>query len=187
MKNLTVYTLEQVDHLIQPAEFLDATLKSPALNVFHDFRINHPMLIDADTRAFDTEEMMRHERSWLKLVVDSQQEMVGILSHEHFSSQSLMQQVSKSVKAKDLLVADLMRPRSEIMALSYQQIQHCTVGDVLNTLQKAGEAYCMVIDRDNHQIRGMISARDITNRLHIAPVQIEKSPALVNLFDRQYA
>ena len=92
MRTLTAYTLDQIDHLIQPAEFLDATLKSPALNVFHDFRINHPMLIDADTRAFDTEEMMRHERSWLKLVVDSQQEMVGILSHEHFSSQSLMQQ-----------------------------------------------------------------------------------------------
>ena len=30
----------------------------------------------------------------------------------------------------------------------------------------------VVIDRDSHQIRGIISARDITTRLHINPVII---------------
>lgn len=187
MRKLTVYTLDQVDHLVQPAEFQDATLTSPALSIFTDFRTSNPMLLDADTNAVEAEEMMRQEHNSLKLVVDRQQEMVGVLSSDHFTSQYLMQHVSKDVKARDLRVADLMRPRDAVMALSYQQIQHCTVGDVLHTLQQKGEAYCVVIDRDSHQIRGIISAREITNRLHIQPVQIEKTPALLNMFDRMYA
>ena len=127
--------------------------------------------------------MMRHEHSQLKLVVDASREMVGVLSSDQFSSQNLMRLVSKDVKAKDLTVKDVMHPRAEVMGLSYQQLQHCTVGDVLNTLQKAGEPYAVVVDHENHQIRGIISARDITARLHIAPVQIEKAPTLLNMLN----
>ncbi len=187
MRNLTVYTLDQIDHLVQPAECQVAHLTSPALSIFTDFRTSNPMVLDANTNAVEAEEMMRQEHSWLKLVVDQRQEMIGVLSNDHFTSQYLMQHVSKDVKATDLRVADLMRPRDDVMALSYQQIQHCTVGDVLHTLQQRGEAYCVVIDRENHQIRGIISAREITTRLHINPVTIEKAPALLNMFDRMYA
>lgn len=187
MKKLTVYTLDQIDHLVQPSEFLDATLTSPALSIFTDFRTSNPSLLEADTNALEAEEMMRQEHAWLKLVVDNHREMVGVISNDQFTSQSLMQHVSKEVKAKDLKVADLMRPRSEVMGLSYQQIQHCTVGDVLHTLQQRGETYCVVVDRDSHQIRGLISARDISNRLHLEPLRIEKTPALANLFNRMYA
>lgn len=183
MRTLTAYTLDQIDHLIQPAEFQDATLKSPALTVFTDFRNNNPMLLDEETPALEAEEMMRHEHSQLKLVVDAACEMVGVLSSDQFSSQNLMRLVSKDVKAKDLTVKDVMQPRADVMGLSYQQLQHCTVGDVLNTLQKAGEPYAVVIDHEKHQIRGIISARDITARLHIAPVQIEKAPTLLNMLN----
>lgn len=181
MRTLTAYTLDQIDHLVQPAEFQDATLKSPALSIFTDFRSSNPMLLDENTPALEAEEMMRHERSQLKLIVDSNREMVGVLSSDQFSSQNLMRLVNKDVKAKDLTVKDVMQPRAEVMGLSYQQLQHCTVGDVLNTLQKAGEPYAVVIDHENHQIRGIISARDITARLHIAPVQIEKAPTLLTM------
>jgi CBS domain containing-hemolysin-like protein len=183
MRTLTAYTLDQIDHLVQPAEFQDATLKSPALSVFTDFRTSNPMLLDEDTPALEAEDMMRHEHSQLKLIVDSSREMVGVLSSDQFSSQNLMRLVSKDVKAKDLTVKDVMHPRAEVMGLSYAQLQHCTVGDVLNTLQKAGEPYAVVIDHENHQIRGIISARDITARLHIAPVQIEKAPTLLNMLN----
>ena len=183
MRTLTAYTLDQIDHLIQPAEFQDATLKSPALSVFTDFRTSNPMLLDEDTPALEAEDMMRHEHSQLKLIVDASREMVGVLSSDQFSSQNLMRLVSKDVKAKDLTVKDVMQPRADVMGLSYQQLQHCTVGDVLNTLQKAGEPYAVVVDHENHQIRGIISARDITARLHIAPVQIEKAPTLLNMLN----
>ena len=98
-----------------------------------------------------------------------------------------MQHVSKDLKASELQVVDLMRHRDNLIALSYQQIQYCTVGDVLNTLQHNGESFCVVIDLENHQIRGVISARDIASRLHLPPLEIERQPTFLNIFDRLYA
>lgn len=187
MRTLTTYHIDQIDHLIQPNEFADMSLKSPALHILNDFKTNPPAILDADTKALDALEMMKHEHSALKLVVDAKQEMVGILSTAELSSQNIMQHVSKDVKAADLSVGDLMRPRDNLMALSYQQLQYCTVGDVLNTLQHCGEAYCAVIDIEQHQIRGVISAREIASRLHIPPVDITRQPNFLNIFDRLYA
>lgn len=187
MRKLTVYTVDHIDHLVQPTEFSDTTLASPALQIFSDFRHSAPAILDAETKALEALDMMKHEHSTLKLVVDANREMVGLISTEQLSSQNIMQHVSKDVKASDLQVADLMRPRENILALSYQQIQYCTVGDVLNTLQHNGEQYCVVIDLDNHQIRGVISASEISGRLHLPPLEINKQPTFLNIFDRLYA
>ena len=113
--------------------------------------------------------------------------MQAMIERGEYPPQHLMRLVNKDVKAKDLKVKDVMHPRAEVMGLSYQQLQHCTVGDVLNTLQKAGEPYAVVVDHEQHQIRGIISARDITARLHIAPVQIEKTPTLLNVLELESA
>lgn len=184
MRKLNVYTVDHIDHLVQPKEFLETKLTSPALQIFTDFRQYNPSILDAKTKAIDALEMMNNEHSRLKLVVDANEEMVGLISTEQLSTQNILQHVSKDVKAADLLVADLMRPRERIIALSYQQIQHCSVGDVLNTLQHSGEPYCVVIDIENHQIRGVISAKDIADRLHIEPVAITRIPTFLNIFDQ---
>jgi Mg2+/Co2+ transporter CorC len=119
-------------------------------------------------------------------VIDANQELIGLISYEQLSIQNVLQRLGKGVNRTDLTVADLMRPRSEIKALAYEQIKHCTIGDVLNTLQHNGEQHCLVIDTESHHIRGVISASDIANRLHI-PVHIEKAPTFLNIFDRMYA
>jgi CBS domain containing-hemolysin-like protein len=184
MRKLNVYTVDHIDHLVQPKEFLETKLSSPALQIFTDFRQYSPSILDASTKALDALEMMNNEHSRLKLVVDAQEEMVGLISTEQLSTQNILQHLSKDVKATDLLVSELMRPRDRIIALSYQQIEHCTVGDVLNTLQHSGEPYCVVIDIENHQIRGVISAKDIADRLHIEPVAITRIPTFLNIFDQ---
>lgn len=187
MRKLTTYTVDHIDHLVQPTEFADMSLKSPALQIFNDFRTNPPAILDAETKALNALDMMKHEHSAMKLVVDANQEMVGLISAAELSNQNIMQHVSKDIKASDLAVADLMRKRENLIALSYQQLEHCTVGDVLNTLQHNGEAYCVVVDIEQHQIRGVISARDIASRLHIPPVEIARQPNFLNIFDRLYA
>lgn len=42
--------------------------------------------------------------------------------------------------------------------------------------------HCLVTDPENKQIRGVISARDISRRLHI-PVDIESPQTFVNIFE----
>lgn len=182
MKTLALYSVENIDHLVQPADFSGTTLQSPALTVVTDFKHHEPNMIDANTGARDALQMMQHEHSKLKLVVDKNGELVGLLALEQLSEQAMMRHIAFGSSRDDICVADVMRPRERIKALAYQQLQHCSISDVVNTLQSSGEQHCVVIDRENHQIRGVISAQDIARRLKI-PLQIQQTPTFLHIFD----
>ncbi len=182
MKTLSLYAVEAIDHLVQPADFNDTTLNSPALSVVTDFKHTQPNMISASSAARDALEMMQQEHSKLKLVVDHDGELVGLLHIEQLSDQAIMRRVAFGSNRDDIRVADVMRPRERIKALAYQQLQHCSIADVVNTLQSSGEQHCVVIDRESHQIRGIISAHDIARRLHM-PLQIQQAPTFLHIFD----
>ncbi len=182
MKTLALYSVENIDHLVQPADFDGTTLQSPALAVVTDFKHNEPNMIDGHTAARDALHMMQREHSKLKLVVDQQGELVGLLPVEQLSEQAMMRHIAFGASRDDIRVTDVMRPRERIKALAYQQLQHCSISDVVNTLQSSGEQHCVVIDRENHQIRGVISAQDIARRLKI-PLHIQQAPTFLHIFD----
>ena len=58
MKTLALYAVEAIDHLVQPADFDDTTLSSPALSVVTDFKHSQPNMISATSSARDALEMM---------------------------------------------------------------------------------------------------------------------------------
>ena len=182
MKTLALYAVEAIDHLVQPADFEGATLSSPALVVVADFKHSQPNMINAGTSAADALEMMQQEQSKLKLVIDNDGELVGLLHIDQLSDQAIMRRIAFGQSRNDILVADLMRPRERIKALAYQQLKHCTIGDVVNTLQSSGEQHCVVIDRESHQIRGVISAQDIARRLRMQ-LHIQQAPTFLHIFD----
>lgn len=182
MKTLALYSVEAIDHLVQPADFDGTTLSSPALSVVTDFKHQQPNMISAGSTARDALEMMQQEQSKLKLVVDHDGELVGLLHIEQLSAQAIMRRVAFGDSRDDILVADLMRPRDRIKALAFQQLQHCSIADVVNTLQSSGEQHCVVIDRESHQIRGIISAQDIARRLRMQ-LHIQQAPTFLHIFD----
>ncbi|WP_298721189.1 CBS domain-containing protein [uncultured Oceanisphaera sp.] len=182
MKTLPLYAVENTDHLVLPSDFDGADLNTPALELVNDFKHSAPDIIDADTPASDTLAMMQHEHSRLKLVVDSKGKLVGLIGLEQLSGQTIMRRVANGDLRHEILVSDLMRPREQLKALAYQQLQSCTIADVVATLQHSGESYCLIVERHSHQIRGVISAEDIAERLHI-PLNINKAPTFLNIFD----
>lgn len=186
MKTLALFNVEAIDHLVQPEEFIGTSLKSPALSIVSDFKHSQPTIIDAHTSAAEAEDIMLREHVRLKLVVDQDNEMIGLIPLESLSGQSIMRHMAKGTNRTDISVADLMAPRSQLKALAYQQLQDCTIADVINTLQSNGEQYCLVIDRESHHIRGVISAQDIAKRLHM-PVHINKAPTFLSIFDSLHA
>ncbi|MCC5452134.1 CBS domain-containing protein [Rheinheimera sp. UJ51] len=186
MKKLALFNLENVDHLMQPADFAQATLQSPATSVFTDFKHSEPTIIAGDTTAADALLMMQQERSPLKLVVDDRNELTGLIHIEQLSEQAIMRQVILGADRRELKIRDLMRPRDRIKALAYQQLQNCTIADIINTLQSSGEQYCVVVDRDQHHIRGLIHAQDLARRLKM-PVAIRQQPTFLSIFDSLYA
>ncbi|WP_107850882.1 CBS domain-containing protein [Oceanimonas marisflavi] len=182
MRTLPLYTVEAADHLVMPRQLSHADLSSPALELVEDFGHSSPALIDADTPAAYTQEMMLREHSRYKLVVDTSGELVGLLAREHLSGQVMIRRVANGDLRHEIMVSDLMQPREQLKALAYEQLLDCTIGEVIATLQHSGEQYCLILDRDQHQIRGVISARDLAERLHI-DLDISKAPTFLNIFD----
>lgn len=186
MKKLSLFSVEAIDHLVQPEEFAGPNLNSPATTIVTDFRHNQPTTIDQFVSAAEALDIMQYEHNRLKLVVDSSGEMIGLITLESLSDQAIMRHMVKGTSREDITVTDLMVPRAQLKALAYEQLQNCTIADIVNTLQSNGEQYCLVIDRESHHIRGVISAQDIAKRLQI-PLQIQRTPTFLNIFDSLYA
>ena len=182
MKNLNVFELAAADHLVQPEEFEDVQGSTPALAILTDFRRHTPPMVSGYLEATEALEMMLAENVKIKLVVDENKEFIGVISIDDLSHHNLLlKQMALHIKHDELLVRDLMHPRASINAVDFDQYKNATVGDVVATLKKAHQQYLLVVDKDAHHIRGVVSSRDIASRLH-SPVEIEKELTFIDIF-----
>jgi len=182
MKNLNVFALAASDHLVQPEEFSDVQANTSALAILTDFRSHKPHMVDSHLEATEALEVMLAENVKVKIVVDDSKEFIGVISVEDLSNHNmLLKQMALHVNRDELLVRDLMHTRASIRALEYDQFKLATVADVVSTMKKTHQEYLLVVDKDAHHIRGIVSARDIASRLHV-PVEIEKELTFVDIF-----
>ncbi|ARU29568.1 CBS domain-containing protein [Cellvibrio sp. PSBB006] len=181
MKNLTVYTVDAIDHLVQPDEFDDVTPESSALTILTDFKEHRPHVVEAHITAVEAADLMHQENIKFKLVVDRHNEFVGLISIEDLSDQSiLLTQVANGAGRDEVLVADLMHHRESIRAINYDEFKRSSVADIIYTLQRHGQQYYIVVDRDQHHIRGVVSSTEISRRLH-TPVYVERQPSVADI------
>ncbi|MCX4187015.1 CBS domain-containing protein [Methylophaga sp. OBS4] len=181
MKKIHLMALDNVEHLVQPEDFNEITIDSPALTIFTDFKQHLPLVIDADTPAMQADYLMKKAHVRLKLVVDENNELIGTISLQELNGQHIQILQNQGIDREDINVRDLMIPRSQQKVVNYQQLVDATIGDVLDALQKNGTSHCLVVDKDQHQIRGIISASDIARRLHI-PVEIATPTTFIDIF-----
>lgn len=167
MKQLTMSRLERQDHLVNPYEFSDWTERSPVLSLMKDFRIHQPHTVHPDAGALEVARLMAMEGVTEKLVADKNGELVGLLTKDGLSEQSiLIAQTALQVRRHELTVSDMMRPRADVPVVDYDALAGASIADLVNTMQEAGESHCLVLERSQHQIRGLISVPDIAGRLH---------------------
>ncbi len=181
MKKINLMSLDNIEHLVQPEDFNEITSNSPAVTIFTDFKQHLPLVIDADTPAMQADYMMKKAHVRLKLVVDDKNEMIGTISLQELNEQHIQILQNQGIDRQAITVRDLMIPRSQQKVVSYQQLADASIGDVLDALQTNGSLHCLVVDTDQHQIRGIISASDIARRLHI-PVEIAAPTTFVDIF-----
>lgn len=181
MKSMNLMALDNVDHLVHPEEFNEIGLHSPALSLIADFRQYQPRVIDSDTPAFRARYLMRKAHTPLRLVVDLNGEFIGLISMNELSEQNFMLQQARGLSRDDILVRDLMVPRKQIKALPYQELEHASIGDVMETLKQNRQRFCLVLDPEHHQIRGVISADDISTRVNV-PLEIGQPDTFMEIF-----
>lgn len=179
MTQLTLHSTKEVHDLIWPVESEQCTLKSPALEIFTDFMEIRPLVIDADIPAQELTDLMRKAHVKLKIVLGPAGEFVGIISLGDLEGPKKVQKIAEGTRLDDLLASDLMQPKCQLNAFTYDELKKATIGDVVELLKKIGEQHCLVID--GNKVRGVISASDIARKLNI-DIDLSSNTSFVKLY-----
>lgn len=167
MKSLDLYTIDTIDHIVTPENYEHLTLESPALEIFTDFREFHPLVVDSDTKAVEAKFLMEKSHVNLKIVLNSEMRLCGVIGLADLTEQRLVTEVSMGKAREDILVTDIMLPRAKMKAFDYRELGHAQVQNVLSTLKAENLQYCLVVDHEAHEICGIISANEIARKLNI--------------------
>lgn len=181
MKNLQLLNLESVDNVVSPELFEESTLDSPTESIFTDFKKVKAFIIDGDTLAEDALKLMRKAHVRMKIVVSNSGDFIGIISTTELSERHIVAEVAKGNSRKDILVEDLMIPRKDLHAFDYNELIHSKVKDVIYALESYKLRHCLVLDKEYHHIRGVISSSDISRRLQL-PIDLNVDNTFSTIF-----
>jgi CBS domain containing-hemolysin-like protein len=167
MKTLTYVSTKSVNDLTWPTMVENITLYTSALSVFTDFQKAGPRVIESNTRADVLVQLMKKEHVRMKLVVDEGNHFVGIISLEDLSEDALIKLVAEGYKRSEIMVADLMRAKEDLLALSYTSLKNSDIESLLYSQRENSLQHLLVIDENTKTIRGLISSNDIVRQLRL--------------------
>jgi CBS domain-containing protein len=179
MSQLTLRSTKEVHELIWPIESEQATLASSALDIFTDFSKTRPLVIDADIPAQELVDLMRKAHVKLKIVLGRAGEFVGIISLADLEGPKKVKKIAEGATLADLVAGDLMKPKCELKAFQYDELEKSSIGDVVEMLKQIGEQHCLVVD--DNRVRGVISASDIARKLNI-DIDLSYNTSFVKLY-----
>lgn len=181
MSTLNLYPTTEVDDLAWPEEMEGLTMESPALNFFTDFKEVMPLVVESTVPAIEAKRLMRKTHVRLKFVLNDSGQFVGIISADDLIDRIIMQKVSEGMKRGEIELSDFMTPKRDLKALDYQEVVKASISEVVCKLKSSGEQHCLVVDRDNHKIKGIFSASDISRKLHL-PIDIQDKSSFYKVF-----
>ena len=160
----------------QPADHRALSLHSRATEVFTDFAVQQPQMIEQSTSIDDAGELMRKTHVKLKLVIDSREIFRGVITLEDLMSAKVIREMENWRLARhEMTVGQVMTPRNALRAIDRVDFAAATIGDVLATMKKYGEQHVLVVDTKRGSIRGIVSASDIARRMHVPIVISERA------------
>ncbi|MEP7730922.1 CBS domain-containing protein [Marinomonas primoryensis] len=167
MKTLTYVSTKDVNNLIWPATTEDINIYSSALSVFTDFTTAGPRVIESSIRADELVQLMKKEHVRMKIVVDTDNHFIGVISLDDLSEDVFIKQIANGFKRSELMVADLMRAKEELLALSYTSLKNSDIESLLFSQRHNLLQHLLVIDEDTKAIRGVISSNDVVRQLRL--------------------
>ncbi|GAA6203569.1 MULTISPECIES: CBS domain-containing protein [Thalassotalea] len=167
MKKLPLVNLTAVDNILSPNYNENINLSSSAMSVFTDFKYQKAQVIEADTTATQALQLMQKSHVRMKVAISNEEDFLGIISTNEISEQNIIARLSKGIHRDDILVKDLMIPKFQLHAFELNDLVNATVGDIVTTLGNYKLRHCVVLDKYNHHIRGVISSSDIARKLQM--------------------
>jgi CBS domain containing-hemolysin-like protein len=181
MRRFHLYPVESVDELAHPEFSNSITLDSPALSVMTDFKYHEPLVAGVNDRASYIEQSMQRSHVRMKLVVNHDNQFIGLISLDDLNAQEMLKRVGKGVSREDLSAVDFMRHKDSLKALDYHELRQATVRDLVQTLKDNEHQHYLVVDRKEHKIRGVISASDLARKLQL-DININTRSSFVSVY-----
>ncbi|MCI2285571.1 histidine kinase [Colwellia sp. MSW7] len=187
MKNLHLFDLDSVDHIIAPEYFEKTTLASSAKSIFTDFKQFEALVVEGDTPAIDVLNLMIKSHVKMKIVVSKNNDFLGIISTKELTEQHIIAAVTKGTERHEVLVSDLMLPKESLHAFDYNEVETAQVTDIVKSLKNYNLQHCLVLDREQHHIRGVISSSDVARKLQLPiPIDIHAKTSFSDIFNVIY-
>lgn len=167
MSQLTFNLCDHVSHIEWPSQVAEVTLNTLATAVTTDFKVNRPLVIDANTKAVEAEYLMKKSHVKLKLVVDENDQFLGTVSFNDLNNQEFVKKVACGETRENLYVNDFMQEKSKLTAIEWRCLENISIRSLIQFLSNSDEQHVLVTDDNGATLRGLISASDIARALHL--------------------
>ncbi len=159
-------------HVLEAFNPPEVTLASPALHVMTDLVRVPAATIPPDATLLDVHQSMLVRGVRLLLVAEDDGRIQGLITSTDLQGERpLVLTLETGVKRDDLRVREVMTNLERLDALSIEQVQHATVGEVVATLKASGRTHTLVVGPDpqgGRQLVGIFSAAQIARQLGVA-------------------
>ncbi|MEW5756207.1 MAG: CBS domain-containing protein [Pseudomonadota bacterium] len=170
---LSCVSLKQEATYVKPPQHARAvtTLDSPALEVMTDLAVVDAVTITPFVSIESANAKMIRHGVRLLLVVDGNDSVIGLITASDILGERPVKYMqSVSCTYSDILVKDIMTPLESIEILYLVDVERASVGDVLETLARAGRQHALIADIDEgslrHRIRGIFSTTHISRMMN---------------------
>jgi CBS domain-containing protein len=156
---------------------LQVQATSPATDVMTDLSRVPAVTIDTRANIDEAQKAMIARGVRALFVVDEARTVVGILtSNDVLGEKPLQVSQDKGVPHVEVLVRDVMTPTDRLEALELQDVLKARVGDIIETLKRAGRQHAVVIESgstdaasETRTVRGVFSLTQIARQLGLPP------------------
>ena len=139
-----------------------AHFDDPAIEVMLDFKIAQPITVGLETLIDDALKIMQDHNVHMLLVVDTNDELKGMLSAEDMLGEKpIIAAQKQKLNHDEIAVKMVMTPLENIMAIDMKHIKIASVGSVFNTMKDCKQHYIFTVgtaDDDKQCIRGLFAS-----------------------------
>ena len=171
-RNLSAVKIETGTRYRRPTQDFESAINrdSPALLVMTDLCKVAAVTVEPNVSIDVALEKMKSSGVRSLLVIDTQQEIVGLITATDIQGEKPLQFTQDNgVSHADILVRDIMTKRDDMDAMPIESVQDARVGDIVETLKRAGRQHALVVENGDGEpfIRGIFSVTQIGRTLGI--------------------
>ncbi|GAB4174531.1 MAG: hypothetical protein Fur0039_16500 [Rhodocyclaceae bacterium] len=143
----------------------------PAVEVMTDFRRVRVVTVPPHVTMEYAYMRMKYNGVRLLPVVDEQNRVLGLITSTDVEGEAPLRIIhDRGIRRGEILVSDIMTPRSRIEVIDIADVERARVGDVVATFKASGRRHAMVVDRDEQGrqcVRGLFSATQVGRQLGV--------------------